>query len=360
VSSGPATQDPTLAEQVRAQVDRAILRYVKGLEYVSSPAPVLGHTPKELIHSRGTLSLYHYRPMVDEVYRVPVLMVMATTNKGYIFDLAPGQSLVEYLLKRGYDVFVMDWKPPQPDEKSLRLESYTLDFIPDCIDRVGKETGEPDVSIIGYCMGGVLSTIYAATHPDGPLKNLVCFTTPIDFSKMGLFNRWSDRRYFDVDRLVDTLGNVPTDVIFTSFEMLRPATRTAGQIQLWEKMWDDEFVKSYRMFDRWATDTLPLAGEYFRQTIKDLLWDNRLYTGELVLAGRRVDVRNITTPLLHCVAEHDHIVPYEAAAPLIRLASSPDKEEVMLKGGHVSVVAGGNAVKRLWPKLDSWLGERSV
>jgi polyhydroxyalkanoate synthase len=124
-------------------------------------------------------------------------------------------------------------------------------------------------------------------------------------------------------------------------------------------MWNDDFVKSYRMFDRWAQETLPLAGEYFRQITKDLMWDNKLYKNEFVLGGRRVDLSRITVPMLHAVAEHDHIVPYEAARPLIASVGSRDKEEVMLKGGHVSLVAGANAVKRLWPKLDAWLAERS-
>jgi polyhydroxyalkanoate synthase subunit PhaC len=215
------------------------------------------------------------------------------------------------------------------------------------------------VTVIGYCMGGVLSVTYAALHAGGPMKNLICFTTPIDFSRMELFSTWSDRRYFDVDRLVDGLGNVPPELILSSFEMLRPATRIAGQIQLWENMWNDDFVRSYRMFDRWAAETLPLAGEYFRQITKELMWDNRLHKNELVLGGRHVDLSKITAPLLHAVAEHDHIVPYDAARPLIANVGSGDKEEVMLKGGHVSLVAGANAVKRLWPKLDAWLAERS-
>ena len=294
------------------------------------------------------------------MYRVPLLFVMATTNRGYLFDLTPGMSLVEFLLRKGYDVFVLDWAPPKADERHLKFEDYVLDFIPDCIRRVQAESGEEDVTLVGYCFGGVLSLMYAALHPEGPMKNLVCFTTPIDFKKMGLFQNWSDERYFDVDKLVDGIGNVPPEMILTSFEMLRPASRAVGQIQLWENIWNDEYVKSYRMFDRWATDTLPLAGEYFRQTTKELMWKNSLYTGELTVGGRRIDLGTIKAPVLHAVAQHDHIVPYEAAKHLIPMIGSQDKEEVVLKGGHVSVVAGANAAKRLWPKLDAWLSERSL
>jgi polyhydroxyalkanoate synthase subunit PhaC len=206
----------------------------------------------------------------------------------------------------------------------------------------------------------VLSLLYASIFNDGPMKNLICFTTPVDFRQMKLFQNFSDRRYFDVDKLVDSVGNVPPELIFQSFEMLRPASRSISQITLWENMWSDEFVKSYRMFDRWAQDTLPLAGEYFRQTTKDLMWDNKLYEKTMTVGGRRADISRIKAPILHAVAEHDHIVPYDAAKPLIANVGSTDKEEVILKGGHVSLVAGPNAMKRLWPKLDSWLSERST
>ena len=114
------------------------------------------------------------------------------------------------------------------------------------------------------------------------------------------------------------------------------------------------------MFDRWGAEMLPLAGEYFRQTVKELMWGNKLLKGELSIGGRPVRLADIEVPVLHALAQHDHIVPYEAGAPLIAGIGSADKEEVVLKGGHVSLAAGANAVRRLWPKLDDWLGVRST
>ena len=358
--SSADTDGPSVASRIQQEVDRAIQRNLKGLDLLSSSGPTMGQTPRELIHRRGTYALYRYRPLVDEIYRIPLLIVMATTNRGYILDLAPGQSFVEFLLKQGYDVFLIDWNPPRPEEKTLGLDHYVMDFLPDAVSRVQKATGETDVNLAGYCMGGVLSTIYMATHPDTPVKNLVLFTTPIDWSGMKLFSKWSDQRYFDVDKLVDTMGNAPPEMLLEAFAMLRPADRTTGKIQLWDNLWNDEFVKSYRMFDRWGNDMLPLAGEYFRQTMKQLMWENQFHDGKLKVRGVRADLANITVPVLHAVAEHDHIVPYDAAKPLIAKIGSKDKEEVVLKGGHVSVVAGANAQRRLWPKLDRWLGGRST
>ena len=215
--------------------------------------------------------------------------------------------------------------------------------------------------MIGYCFGGVLSLLYGSIFPDGPMKNLVCFTTPIDFREMKLFANFSDRRYFDVDRLIDSCRQYAA-----RDDLCRPST-CCGRPRAWwakyssgRKSGTTNIVKSYRMFDRWATDILPLAGEYFRAITKDLMWDNKLFNDTMSVGGRAAKIANIKVPILHAVAEHDHIVPYDAAKHLIAKVGSSDKEEVMLKGGHVSLIAGANAIKRLWPKLDNWLGKRST
>jgi polyhydroxyalkanoate synthase subunit PhaC len=91
-----------------------------------------------------------------------------------------------------------------------------------------------------------------------------------------------------------------------------------------------------------------------------LMWDNAIFEDNMKVAGRPARLSAITAPFMHIVAEHDHIVPYEASKPLVPMIGSTDKQEVMLKGGHVSLVAGPNAARRLWPKLDLWLQERSV
>ena len=349
-----------VASRIQEETQRAVQRAVKGVGYFTSPAPAMGVTPKDLVRARGPARLYHYRPTEDELYRVPVLLVMATTNRGYILDLAPGQSFIGFLLRRGYDVFMLEWEAPRPEEKNLDLGDYALDFVAQAAEDVKAQTGEADFSIIGYCAGGMLSVIYAAVNPGLGLKNLVVFTTPVDFQQMELFANWADKRFFDVDRMVDTLGNIPPEVIYTSFDLLRPAARVAAQARLWDNMWNDEFVKSYRMFDRWGVDALALAGGYFRQVVRELFWENRLANNTLVLRGHRVDLGRITMPFLHVQAEHDHIVPRAASQPLIGLVGSLEKEELVLKGGHVSIAAGGNAVRRMWPAVDRFLAERSV
>jgi polyhydroxyalkanoate synthase subunit PhaC len=170
MTAQPGLDLTSIPERIQLEVQRALQRGIKGVEYFSTSGPTLGSTPRDLLRARGTMNLYHYRPLADEVYRVPVLIVMATTNRGYILDLIPGQSLIEFLLKRGYDVYMLEWNPPKPEEKSLRMEDYVLDFIPDCIRCIQQDSGEQDVSLIGYCFGGVLSVLYGSIFNDGPMK----------------------------------------------------------------------------------------------------------------------------------------------------------------------------------------------
>ena len=196
------------------------------------------------------------------------------------------------------------------------------------------------------------------------MKNLICFTTPVDFRQMKLFANFADRRYFDVDHLVDSVGNMPPELILV---ILRNAAaglaRRPARCNYGRTSGTTNSSNPFRMFDRWATNSTssPLAGEYFRTITKDLMWDNKLLNDTMSVGGRPARARQESqVPILHAVAEHDHIVPYDAAKHLIAKVGSADKEEVIFEGGHVSFIAGPNAARRLWPKLDSWLGRRST
>ena len=349
-----------VAAKARETVARAIQRNIPDL-----PSPVeldreVGPTPKDVVHSRGTMKLYRYRPLSDEVYRVPVLVVMSLVSRSYILDLAKGQSFIEYLLLQGFDVYQIDWGVPRREHKNLKLDDYVATSIPECVDIVREDSGEPDVSMIGYCLGGFLAVLYAALYPDGPLKNLVCFTTPINSDGMPLYRTWTDPAHFDIDQMIDSLGNIPSELMDASIQMLRPFQKSAGQMKLLDNVENEAFVTAHLRFDRWAADHIPFPGETARQLVNDFMRGNKIVRKELELDGRPVDLAQVKIPFLHVTAQFDHIVPAAASQDLVKLVGSEDKSEIVLKGGHVSLVAGGNAVYRLWPKLDTWLSERSV
>ena len=363
VADQPSTADTEsgdIASTVQSTVETILRRGLVGLEYISLDDPLPGATPKDTILTQGSMKLYHYRAQTDEVYRTPLLVITSLVSKPYILDLTPGQSMMEFLVQAGYDVYMIDWGIPMSEEKSLTLDDYVLNHLPACVKRILEDSGESELNMLGYCLGGTLGVLYLATHPDAPVGNMACLTTPVNFKGMGLFTQWTDERYFDVDRIVDSLGNVPGEMLLSAFDMLRPTGRLTSPIQVLDRIRDDKYVQSFMMLDRWASDQIPFAGEAFRQMVKELYWKNAMLEGTFELGGKSVDLSSIKTPMIHAMAEHDHIVPYEAAKPLLEKVQSEDSEAVVLRGGHASLVAGGNAKYRLWPKLDSWLSVRSI
>jgi polyhydroxyalkanoate synthase len=343
------------------EAERTFERSLRSMDVLlGRKEPEVGLTPRDTVYARGTLRLYRYRPMADEVYRVPVIFVMSLISKPYILDLEPGQSFVEYLLQQGFDVFMVDWGVPRPEDHKLRLEDYVLDLMPRCVEEVQRITREREFSFLGYCMGGLFGLMYGSAFPEALLKNLVCIATPVDFAGMGLLRRWSDPRWFNVDRIVDTFGNIPADTILASLEMLRPLDRLIGYIRLWDNLWDETYVYNWRLRNKWVNDQIPFPGDCYRQMTKELMWGNKLMKGELRLGGIHVDPRLLTCAVLNAMAEYDHIAPYEATRPLTSIVGSTDKQDLTVKGGHVSLIAGRSALLRLWPTVNEWLSVRSV
>ena len=103
-------------------------------------------------------------------------------------------------------------------------------------------------------MGGVLSTIYTASYDNESVRNLVCFTTPVDWSKMGMFAKTTDKKHFDVDRLVDSIGNIPPNLVLQGFMAVDPGSKPASQITLWRNMRSEERRVGKECRSRWSPD----------------------------------------------------------------------------------------------------------
>ncbi len=348
--SGANLRNPMQRALERMGIDAADFADITG---------ALGVTAKETIYAQGTLKLHHYQPLADSVYRVPVLIVTSLVNQPYILDLAPGQSMVEFLLRQGFDVFMIEWGRPRREHKDLVLEDYVLDRIPACIERVQQVSGEKDVSIIGYCVGGLLSAIYAALHPGGPLKNLVCMAAPVNGDGLESLKAWMGRD-FDEEALLAQYGNVPGDWVQNALRALRPFGKLAGAMSLLNNMDKEDAVRSNLRMGKWETDNLPFPGGVFRQMVNGFLRRNQLVKGTWVIGGKRVKLGDIKVPFLHLLAADDHITPYASSKDLVQLVGSRDKQELIVKGGHVGLVAGRGAELRMWPALDEWLAQRST
>src|SRR4051794_13531012 len=161
----------------------------------------VAQSPKEVIWTLNKSKLYRYVPVVPaaERHRVPLFLVFALMNKPYILDLRPGNSFIEYMVKQGFDVYLLDWGDPGPEDKDLKFDNYVLDYLPRAIRKVKAVSGSDEFSMLGWCIGAILATIYAALRPDDGLKNLILLTAPLDFTDKtaGGFVRWVNDQGFD-------------------------------------------------------------------------------------------------------------------------------------------------------------------
>jgi polyhydroxyalkanoate synthase len=364
-TEGTAARPQTLAlmEAWQQTFSQALTQSARMFEVLGDRSQAnVGKTAKDVIWSRGTAQLFHYRATAPRRHALPLLMVHSLVSKPYILDLIPGNSFVEYLVGEGFDVYMVDWGTPRPEDKRLRLEDYVLDMIPACVDEMLRTSGADEFSLFGYCMGGMLALMYAATHTDAPLRNLVTLATPVDFREMGLQSFWAQSQFLDADRLVDTLGNIPANMIQNSFRLLKPASEVSPvkYFNLWQNALNDKFVEQFRAFDQWTNDHIPFPGEAFRQTTKEIVQQNKFFDGSFELGGRNASLASIRCSFLAVAAESDHIVQLKATLCQEELVGSADKEMVVMPGGHVGLAAGRKAKATLWPKVAGWLAERSL
>lgn len=346
-----------LPEDVKKQMNR-VKRYNEVM--FQEAEPQVYQTPKEVIWSKNKAKLYRFAPNVEKKHRVPLLMFYALINKPYILDLSPGNSLIEYLVNRGFDVYLLDWGTPGPEDRNMKLDDYIMDYMPRAAKKVLRYTGADELSVLGYCMGGTMTSIFAALHKQLPIKNVILMTAPIDFSNLGLFTNWLDERYFNLDKMVETLGNIPPEMIDFGNKMLKPLVNFYGPyVSLADRVESESFVESWKLMQKWVNDGIPFPGEAFRQWIREFYQHNKLIKGELYIRGQRVDLSNITANVLNIGATRDHIAQPKQLEPLMDVISSKDKTLSLMPTGHVSIVFGRQAVKLTYPTVGDWLAERS-
>jgi len=331
------------------------------LGLVEQPEVKVGITPHEVVFTENKLRLLHYIPIAEKVFPIPLVMIFALVNRPYILDLQPGRSVVEVLLRGGIDVYMIDWGIPGGEDKHQNLDFYINKYIRKVVNKVKKISGSDKISILGYCMGGTMSVMYTALHPED-VKNLVVMTTGIDFkaSKNGLLNLWGDKSYFNVDKFVEAYGNVPAEFLQSVFLFMKPIENLVTKyVTFYEKLDDKKLVENFLAMEKWLNDNIPVAGEVFREFIKYCYQENLLVQNKLKIKGRVVDLRKIKCPVLNLIAEKDHLVPPATSIVLENLISSKDKETIVFPTGHIGLSVSSKSLKELWPKVARWLAKRS-
>ncbi len=315
-------------------------------------------TPKDTVFTIDNVKLYHYKSNKRKKCSIPLLIVYALVNRYYMMDLQEDRSFIKRLIEQGIDVYLIDWGYPERADRYLTLEDYIDGYINDCVDFIREKHRLDKINLLGVCQGGTFSVIYSALYPE-KIKNLVTMVTPVDFhTDDGLLNVWA--RYMDVDEMVDTLGNIPGDFMNFGYLMLKPFQLNFEKYYNFIKGANElETVKNFVRMEKWIFDSPDQAGEAFRKFIKDLYQENKLVKGEFELGGRKVNLKNITMPILTIYAEQDHLVPPASTKPLNDLVGSKDKQLLAFPGGHIGIYVSSRSQKELAPTVAKWLIERA-
>lgn len=346
-------------DQIAQEVFDFNRRIAKGLTALGEVGDIdVGVSPKDVIYREDKLVLYRYHPRVAEPAKVPVLVVYALVNRPYMTDLQEDRSLIRGLLDQGMDVYLVDWGYPDAADRFLELDDYINRYLNRCVDIIRREHHLPAINLLGICQGGTLSLCYTALHPE-KVKNLITMVTPVDFQTPdNLLSLWT--RGLDVDLMVDTLGNVPGELLNWGFLALKPF-RLTGQkyVDMAEILEDPAKLKNFLRMEKWIFDSPDQAGEAYRQFIKWFYQENRLVNGNLVIGDKPVSLSRVTMPVLNVYATEDHLVPPAASIALEAKVGTRDYTALAFKGGHIGIYVSGRAQKDIPPAIGNWLRERA-
>jgi polyhydroxyalkanoate synthase len=336
-----------------ADASSAIKRLTNLAGLLKRPRPAVGTTPADVVHAENKWKLLHYRRTTPAKYRTPVLFVPSLINRHYVLDLLPGKSFAEWLVAQGHDVFCVDWGTPGPEDRYLTFDDVCDTYL----GRAIRKTGAPKAHVLGYCMGGTLTAIHAAAHPER-FASLVALAAPVSFAEAGMLGAWTQSKQFDPKSLVAALGNVPWQLLQSTFQMLRPTLNLSKTVAMIDRAYDDEFLDGFLALETWGNDNVSFPGEVWRTWVEQLYRGDAFVRGEMTLGGHPARMQDIDCPLLVVSFEHDSIVPRATATPLLDLAGSADKQELHLSGGHVGAVVSRGAAKKLWPALSGFWAQR--
>ncbi len=327
---------------------------MKGLPHVLSlwsrrPPPV-GSTPADVVHTENKLRLLRYRRSTQAVRKTPIVLVPSLINRHYVLDLLPGKSFAEWLVARGFDVFCVDWGTPGDEDRFLTFDEVCDGYLGRALRKAAHVADVEDVHVLGYCMGGILTTILAASKPDH-IASLVTLASPVRFDGGDMLGQWTRSPTFDVRAMVNAYGNVPWTLLQGAFHMLRPTLTLTKVVHLLDRAWDDESLDGFLALEKWGNDNVSIPGAFYRRYIEELYRGDALASGDYHLAGRPARLDAIECPVLAVTFEHDNIVPWQAAKELVDRVSSKDKEWLHLPGGHIGAVVSKAASHKLWPRI---------
>jgi len=341
-------------------------------------------TPGKVVLRTDVIELIQYRPQTKRVREAPLLIVPPTINKFYALDLAPGRSLVEYLVQGGQQVFVISWRNPDARHADWGLETYVRAVL-DALDAVERISRSGRTALTGVCAGGIIASITAAhLAATGQQERLACFSllvTVLDTANAGTAGALVDRRVAAAAKAMSRRrGYLDGRALAEVFAWLRP-----GDL-IWN-YWVNNYLlgKKPPAFDIlfWNADTTRMPATLHADFV-DLAMDNKLVTpGALTVLGTDIDLRRLSTDAYLVAGIADHITPWQNCYRSTQLLGG-ECRFILSTSGHIAALVNpptnpkatyqtsktnpanpeewlkeaGTEQGSWWPDLLAWLGDR--
>jgi len=324
-------------------------------------------TPGAVVFRNELLELIQYAPTTDKVYRRPLLFIPPLVNKYYLFDLTPKASYLRWLVEQGHTVFVISWANPDDSHAAKGMDDYVKDGVVAALDAVEAATGEPDVDLVSYCLGGTLSAMtmayLAGSGRAERVASATLIATLVDFGDMGewsVFTGENDLKAFD--RYLDERGYVEAHDLAKLFSTVRANDLIWSSVVNHYLLGDEARASDLLWwFDDGARIPARMLKEYGRQVLKD----NRLKEPNgIVIDGVPLDLSAIRTPVMIVALKDDHVAAWKNTYAGRRFFGGPTRFLLGGSGHNAGMINPPSANKHgYWTNdeapadADAWLAD---
>jgi polyhydroxyalkanoate synthase len=349
-----------------------------------------GRTWYELVHDGDLMSVRYYElpreqelkladgstmPIRQEKYALPLVVVPPLGVTTETFDLMPQRSLVRYFVAAGFKVYLVDWGKPQKEHAHLGLVDYTHDMLDTAIRKIRRHAGTQELSMLGWCLGGLMCLLYQGQKLDKKIRNIVTVASPIDMESgkgvigqvagvaqaldgpAQLVSTYTSLRLNTRDPARLSLPDWATTIVF---KLTDPVGSVTTYWDLITRLWDREFVESHSTTSDYLNNMLRYPGGIMKDmAAAGVVTDNKLAKGKVPVGERVARLDRIQSSLLAFAGESDALVPPEVAQGSVEVVATKDAEFRVAPGGHMGVIIGSKAQNAVWRESVEWLAERS-
>lgn len=307
----------------------------------------VANTPGKIIYQNELMQLIQYSPTTEQVHQRPLLVIPPWINKYYILDLGEDKSFVRYWVDNGLTVFMISWVNPGEDLAEKSFEDYMTEGPLAALDAIERATGEREVNVLGYCIGGTLlaaTLAYMAARDDDRVRSATFFVSLIDFSEVGDIAAFIDEDMLgSIDSAMERAGYLDGTHMATAFNMLR-----ANDL-IWSFFVNNYLLgKSPPTFDLlyWNSDATRMPAAMHSFYLRNMYLHNLLREpGGIELAGEPIDVRKVKVPAYFASAIEDHIAPWKSIYRGAQVLGGPARF-VLGGSGHIAGIVNPPSVNK--------------